>query len=71
MSKLSTLADQEGFDSIEELVEEYYLDSVVPGICMNPGCNYCGDVEPDQDHGHCEFCGTQSVRSALSLAGMI
>lgn len=71
MNKTETLAEIEGFDSFEELVEEFAFDSVVPGICMNPGCDYTTNVEPDQEHGWCEFCDTQTVTSCLCLAGVV
>jgi hypothetical protein len=42
-----------------------------PGICMNPGCLYTAEVEPDQRQGWCEVCGTTTVRSGIVLAGLI
>ena len=68
--KLSILASQYGY-SVDELLEEYGLDETVPGICMNPGCEYVTEYEPDQRDGWCEACGTTTVRSALVLAGLI
>jgi hypothetical protein len=68
-SKLATLVENEGYDSAEEFLEARGLDNVVPGICMNEGCDYCCDYEPDQDAGWCEFCDTQTVKSGLMLAG--
>jgi len=41
------------------------------GICTNDGCDYTTDVEPDQDRGWCEVCGTNLVKSAPVLAGII
>jgi len=68
--KLETLAQEHGV-SVGELVEEYVLEDVVPGICMNEGCVYTAQYEPDQDGGWCEHCEMRSVASALILAGMI
>ena len=70
MSKLATLALIEG-TSIMEMLEQGTFDSVCPGICTNKDCDYTTEVEPDCRGGHCEECGTQTVRSALVLAGMI
>ena len=42
-----------------------------PAICMNEGCDYTTDMEPDQDQGWCEVCGTNTVASAAILAGVI
>jgi hypothetical protein len=38
---------------------------------MNTGCHYTTEVEPDQSRGYCEVCGTQTVKAALILAGII
>ena len=70
MSKLEQLAEIEGV-GIVELIEEGTMDSVCRGICTNKGCEYTTKVEPDQRKGFCEECGTQTVASALVLAGMI
>jgi hypothetical protein len=46
--KLATLCTIEGFESLDQLLETTALDSVSPGICMNDGCDYTTEVEPDQ-----------------------
>jgi hypothetical protein len=38
---------------------------------MNEGCDYTTDMEPDQDRGWCDECGTNSMTSAMVLAGVI
>jgi len=68
--KLETLAKIEG-KSLEEMFEEATFDSVAPGICINPGCDYTTTVEPDQSEGYCESCGTQTVKSCLVLGDLI
>lgn len=70
-SKCQTLAEEEGFDSIEELMLQYSTDSVCPSICMNPGCDYTAEMEPDQDRGWCENCATNTVASPMILMGII
>lgn len=67
--KLDKLAELEGFGDGEELAEHFALPGVVPGICMNEGCDYTTDVEPDQQHGWCECCDSKTVKSCLVLAG--
>jgi hypothetical protein len=69
-SKLECLANGWAM-SVTKLLEEYGLNEVVPGICMNPDCEYTTEVEPDQREGWCGACGTASVRSCLVLAGLI
>ena len=70
-TKLELLVDIEGFRSLEDLLGAAIMDSVCPGICMNSDCDYTAEVEPDQDRGYCERCGTQTVKAALVLAGII
>lgn len=68
--KLTILADV--YDSsVEEMLEEYLAQSVVPGVCMNPDCDYTGEYEPDQREGWCDECGTSSVKGLLVLHGLI
>jgi hypothetical protein len=70
-AKLETLAEYEGFADVDALLAAASTDSISPGICVTIGCDYTCDVEPDQEHGWCETCGTQTVQSALILAGLI
>jgi hypothetical protein len=69
--KLGRLVELEGFGSLDTLLEAAALDSVSPAICTNDRCNYAAEMEPDQDRGFCEVCGTNTVVSALVLAGVI
>jgi hypothetical protein len=69
-SKLECLASAWAM-SVTRLLEEYGLDEVVPGICMNPDCEYTTGVEPGEREGWCGACGATSVRSCLVLAGLI
>lgn len=71
MSKLEKLAEIEGFETSEDMLEEVGYESVVPGICVNPECDYTDEVEPDQEEGFCEECKTNTVKSCLVLAGVI
>ena len=70
MSKLQDLARVEGM-SEEELLQQATFDSIAKGICMNKGCDYTTEVEPDQSQGYCESCGTNTVQSCLMIAGII
>jgi hypothetical protein len=69
-SKLDRLASIWGLP-VAVFIEEYALDDVVPGICMNPDCDYTTEVEPDQTEGWCEECEMRSIRSGVVLAGLI
>jgi len=70
-SKLQTLVQDSGFVDEIEFGEAMILDSVCPGICKNPGCDYQTDVEPDSDSGWCEECDEGTVVSGLVLMGVI
>jgi hypothetical protein len=69
--KLDRLVASEGYANLVDLLSAVICDAVSPGICMNGGCDYMTEVEPDQDRGYCENCGTNSVKSALVLAELI
>ena len=49
----------------------FFQNSVSPAICMNEDCDFTCEMEPDQDAGYCEECRTNSMHSALILAGLI
>jgi hypothetical protein len=70
-AKLAKLIEIEGYESIEELVQVVLSDTVSPAICMNAGCDFTCEMEPDQDVGYCEECHTNSTHSALVLAELI
>ena len=60
-----------GYQDITAVAEAALSDSVSPAICMNEGCTYTCEMEPDQDRGWCDECHTNSMKSALVLAGLI
>ena len=70
-AKLRTLMEIEGLDDELALAEATAMDSVCPAICMNEGCDYTSEMEPDQTQGFCEECRTGSMKSALVLMGFI
>ena len=69
--KLEKLIEIEGFASVDDLLAATITDSVSPAICMNDGCSYTAEMEPDQDRGWCEECCTNSMKSALVMAEII
>lgn len=75
MGKFETLMEQEGYDDKIEFLEEecmgFGMRIGVPAICMNEGCEYSQDMEPDQDRGWCPECEANTLASALILAGII
>jgi hypothetical protein len=70
-AKLDKLAELEGIEDVDAMLEMAAFDSVAPAICMNEDCDYTTGMEPDQDRGWCECCETNSVKSCLILARMI
>ena len=69
--KLVTLVEVEGYAEVADLLEDHALGSIVPAICMAPGCDHTADLEPDQRAGFCEACGRASMKSGLVIAGLI
>jgi hypothetical protein len=73
-AKLAKLIEIEGFEGADALFTAVISDSVCPAICCNPenpDCDYTAEMEPDQDRGWCEACGTNTVVAALVLGGII
>ena len=65
------LVESEGFDSLDDLLAATITDSVSPAICLNDGCDYTAEMEPDQDRGWCEVCERGTLVSGLVLGGII
>lgn len=71
MIKLYTLSDDWGFHDPTDMLESYLWEGVMPAICMNKGCDYSTEYEPDQSKGWCECCSTNTVVSAAVLMGAV
>lgn len=70
--KLEQLAEIEGYDSVENMLEEATFDSVTCGICTNEGCDATTScIEPDGHGMFCENCKTNTIDSCLIIAGII
>jgi hypothetical protein len=52
-AKLAKLIEIEGYDSTKQLMD-VFSDAVSPAICMNAGCDFTCEMEPDQDAGYWE-----------------
>ena len=66
---LGELGRDQGMN-LEEMLDHFGLDSIVPGICTE--CMLVSDqCEPDMRDGHCEGCGKQKVKSCMVLARVI
>jgi hypothetical protein len=70
-AKLAKLIEIEGYENVEALLLAVLGDSVSPAICMNKGCDYTCEMEPDQRRGWCDECRTNSMKAAPVLAGLI
>jgi hypothetical protein len=70
-AKLAALIEIEGYDSVEEMMEAVFSDSVSPAICINSNCGFTCEMEPDQTAGYCEECRTNTMVAAPILAGLI
>lgn len=70
MSKIKDLLSAEGMETAG-FIEAYSLESCVPAICMNVDCDETYEYEPDQTHGWCEVCETNTVKSGLVLLGVV
>lgn len=64
------LEDATGLSEME-MLEEGTFDSLAWAVCMNDGCDYTTQYEPDCCEGWCEECEEGSVMSILVLRNMI
>jgi hypothetical protein len=69
--KLAKLIDIEGYGDIAWLAQAILSDSVSPAVCINGGCSFTCEMEPDQNRGWWEECGVNSMASALVVARLI
>jgi hypothetical protein len=69
--KLELLAEIEGYEDAQEMLEAAGCDSVVPAICMSPDCEATAELEPDAENDYCEECGCNTLSSCLIIAGVI
>ena len=69
--KLRTLMQTEGFESETHVLQAAIFASVSRAICLNKECSHTAPMESDQAHGWCEICHTNSMQSALILAGLL
>jgi hypothetical protein len=70
-TKLLKLAELLGFKTIDEMFDAAVTDTACPGICVNPWCEYIATVAPDERAGYCQRDGSNTVQSALVLAGLM
>lgn len=66
---LDELVEEYGFDSAEDMAEEYSVDSIIPAICTSCGATY--EYEPDCEDGSCDECDESTVQSLFVLMGVI
>ena len=70
-TKIEQLAQDCGYLSVVEMLEENLHKTMVPAICMEDGCNYSTDMEKDQTKGWCEICEKNNVQSCFEIEGLI
>ena len=68
-TRLQLVAEDQGM-TVEQMLDKYATDSVVPGICVK--CHMVHDsCEPDAEENWCDECDEGTVKSILVLAGII
>jgi hypothetical protein len=70
-TKLRKLAELLGFQTTDEMFDAAVTDTACPGICVNPWCEYIAMVAPHERASFCPNDGTNTVQSALVLAGLL
>jgi hypothetical protein len=57
-----------GFSDVPELIDRYLLRERCPALCLT--CGYVEEKEPET-FGWCPVCDSDTMRSALILAGIL
>lgn len=67
---LKLVMEDEGFDTVLDMLERYVTDSIVTGVCVK--CEAIeSSCEPDATDNICGNCGENKVKSIMILAGII
>jgi hypothetical protein len=70
-TKLRKLGKLLGFKTIDEMFDAAVTNTACPGTCINPWCEFFATVAPDERDGFCPNDSTNTVQSALVLAGLM
>lgn len=68
---LTTVALEEGYDSVYDMLEALVTDSAVPAVCTSCFGATGDEVEPDAARYVCPECEMPTVFSPLVLAELI
>lgn len=69
---LTALCEIEGYEDWIDLANDSEAGIGMPNaICMNDGCEYTAEMEPDQSAGWCDECNTTTMKSVMVLGGVI
>ena len=69
--RLEILREDEGYVSIDEMLEAHSFNGVASAICTEKWCDFMTFLEPDGT-AECPRCKKgQTVKSSLLLAGII
>ncbi len=69
MNKLQKLVKAYGYEDETEMLQDYIMSSIVPGICVSPVCDNTEEYEPDQNKGYCNECHNNTIASLLVIMG--
>jgi hypothetical protein len=58
-----------GFRDVPELIDRYLFKEACPAICLT--CGHIAEKRPDALAGWCAICDTDTMRSAMVLAGVL
>ena len=65
------ILEDTGHEDTASFLDDYGLESMVPGVCKDKECLAVVDVEADQARGWCPVCEGTTVVSAMRLWGLI
>jgi hypothetical protein len=68
IKRLLTICEWWGYRDVPELIDRYLFDEVCPAICLQ--CGSVAQKDADARAGWCCHCDTDTMCSALVLAGI-
>jgi ribosomal protein L40E len=69
IGRLLMICDRWGCRDVPELINRYLFKEACPAICMR--CGIIAEKPPDTLEGRCPKCDSDTMRSALVLAGIL
>jgi hypothetical protein len=69
IGKLLMICERWGYRDVPELIDRYLFEDSCPALCLN--CGHVEEKSSDTLAGWCGICDSDTMRSAMVLAGFL